>query len=412
VRIRLFDPAVHPRFDDLPWDRDLAEWSDPRLVDLPAGLHRHVVRFIDERGQYYALKELPERLAQREYRLLRTMNDRGLPVVAAVALVDRRASGQAVLVTRYLDYALPYRRLFRTDRSADVSTVLVESLATLLARLHNAGFFWGDASLSNALFRRDSDYLSAFALDTETGELHSRLTAGQRSLDIETAVVNVAGGLCDLAAAGELPEQVDPFDTATRLGESYERIWDEIHGPSTYDPENPMGLEQRLDRLHEMGFDVREAVITTDGDDGGYVFEPSAIEDGYHRRQLLATTGITAREHQARRLVGMIEVFRTELESRRGRRVALEEAGRRWRLEVFDPVIDAVPRDAAMKLERAQLFLELVDHARHAPRDDGGEVDRAGSREHGSDLIDVARHAATTLLDARPDERATPVERS
>lgn len=407
MRIRLFDPAIHPRFDDLPWDCSLEDWSDARLIDLPVGLHRHVVRFIDVRGQYYALKELPERLAQREYRLLRTMNDRGLPVVAAVALVDGRASGQAVLVTRYLDYALPYRRLFHADRSAEVSTVLVESLATLLARLHNAGFFWGDASLSNALFRRDGDYLSAFALDTETGELHRRLTAGQRVLDIETAVVNVAGGLCDLAAAGELPDQVDPFETATRLGESYDRIWDEIHGPSTYDPGDPTRLEQRLGRLHDMGFDVREAVITTDGDDGGYVFEPSAIEDGYHRRQLLATTGITAREHQARRLVGMIEVFRSELESRRSHRVALDEAGHRWRLEVFDPVIDAVPREAAVKLERAQLFLELVDHARYGGHGDGDGEDDDDRR---TDLIDVARHAGTTLLAARPDERTMPVE--
>ena len=66
MRIRLFDPAVHPRFDDFAWDRPLEDWTDPRLVDLPAGLHRHVVRFVEVSGQYYALKELPERLAQRE----------------------------------------------------------------------------------------------------------------------------------------------------------------------------------------------------------------------------------------------------------------------------------------------------------------------------------------------------------
>lgn len=399
MRIRLFDPAVHPRFDDLPWDRPLGEWTDRRLVDLPVGLHRHVVRFLDVHGQYYALKELPERLAQREYRLLRTMNDRVLPVVAAVAVVDERASGQAVLITRYLDYALPYRQLFRADRAADLSTVLVESLATLLARLHNAGFFWGDASLSNALFRRDGDYLSAFALDTETGELHRRLTDGQRSLDIETAVVNVAGGLCDLAAADELPDVVDPFDTATRLGEAYERIWEELHGPSIYDPADPTNLEQRLDRLHDMGFGVREAVITPAADDDGYVFEPSAIEDGYHRRQLFATTGIVAREHQARRLIGMVQVFRTEMESRRGNRVALDEAGHRWRLEVFDPVIDAVPSEDAAKLERAQLFLEVLDHAR---------LERHGDAPGDADLVDAARRVAATLLDARPDERTLP----
>ena len=391
MRIRLFDPAVHPRFDDLPWDVDLADWEHPALVDLPVGLHRHVVRFLDLDGQYYALKELPQRLAAREYRLLRTLNDQGLPVVAAVALVDDRPSGQGVIVTRYLNYALPYRHLFRSDDSAQVTTVLVESLATLLARLHNAGFYWGDASLSNALFRRDGDYLSAFALDTETGELHGRLTSGQRALDLDTAVVNVAGGLCDLAAAGELPAHVDPFETADRLAESYERIWNEIHGPSTYDPTDPSDLERRLDRLHDMGFDVREAVITSQADSDGFVFEPSTIEDGYHRRQLLEVTGITAREHQARRLLDHVTSYRSDLEQSERRRVPLDEAGHRWRTEVFDPALAAVPRDRVGKLERAQLFLELVDFS-----------DVQG---HRGDLVDAAGGYSTTVLADRPDER-------
>lgn len=391
MRIRLFDPAVHPRFDDLPWDVDLADWNHPNLVDLPVGLHRHVVRFLDLDGQYYALKELPERLAAREYRLLRTMNDRGLPVVAAVAVVDDRSSGQGVIVTRYLNYALPYRQLFRSDDSVQVSTVLVESLATLLARLHNAGFFWGDASLSNALFRRDGDYLSAFALDTETGELHGSLTSGQRALDLDTAVVNVAGGLCDLAAAGELPDHVDPFETADQLSVSYHRIWNEIHGPSTYDPADPADLEQRLDRLHDMGFDVREAVITSESGGDGLVFEPSAIEDGYHRRQLLQVTGITAREHQARRLLDLVTSYRSDVERSQRRRVSLDEAGHRWRTEVFDPALAAVPRDRVGKLERAQLFLELVDFS-----------DLQG--RHG-DLVDAAGGYSSTVLAERLDER-------
>jgi hypothetical protein len=140
-----------------------------------------------------------------------------LPVVRAVGLVEDRAGMDSVLITRFLNYALPYRYLFREWGGGDPSDDLVRSLAGLLARLHLVGFYWGDCSLSNALFRRDATRLSAYALDTETGELHHRLTDGQRMHDIEIAVENVAGGLFDLAAAGFMPETVDPFDVVERL---------------------------------------------------------------------------------------------------------------------------------------------------------------------------------------------------
>ena len=47
-------------------------------------------------------------------------------------------------------------------------------------RLHLAGFFWGDCSLSNTLFRRDAGALAAYLVDAETGELHPTLSDGLR----------------------------------------------------------------------------------------------------------------------------------------------------------------------------------------------------------------------------------------
>ena len=44
-------------------------------------------------------------------------------------------------------------------------------------RIHLAGFFWGDCSLSNALFRRDAGALCGRLVDAETGELHDRAVA-------------------------------------------------------------------------------------------------------------------------------------------------------------------------------------------------------------------------------------------
>ena len=68
---RLVARTGHPDFLDLPWEEPLEEWSSQRLVEVSRGIGRHVVRFVDYDGALYALKELPERLARREYRLLR-----------------------------------------------------------------------------------------------------------------------------------------------------------------------------------------------------------------------------------------------------------------------------------------------------------------------------------------------------
>ncbi len=55
------------------------------------------------------------------------------------------------------------------------ATRLVDALAVLLVRLHNVGFYWGDVSLSNTLFRRDAGEFAAYLVDAETA--NSRATA-------------------------------------------------------------------------------------------------------------------------------------------------------------------------------------------------------------------------------------------
>ena len=272
---------------------------------------------------------------------------------------------------------------------------LVESIATLLARLHTAGFYWGDCSLSNALFRRDELHLSAYALDTETGELHEQMSSGQRRADVELAVVNIAGGLADLAAGGQLPDTVDPFEVAPQISTTYDQIWDELHGSSTYDPRDPAALEARLDRLHDLGFGVSEAVITDAGESGAFVFRPSAIVGGYHRRELVELTGIVAREHQAHRLLDDIGRFRAELETDSDIRLPVRQVGHRWLTERYDPVLAALPSEVAGKLERPQLYIEVLDH--HALHT-ADEPDREG-------LVRAAQRYATEVLARRRHER-------
>jgi hypothetical protein len=53
----------------LPWAEPLEAWRDERLVDIrQRGISSHVVRFVSDDGELYALKSISERLARREYR--------------------------------------------------------------------------------------------------------------------------------------------------------------------------------------------------------------------------------------------------------------------------------------------------------------------------------------------------------
>src|SRR5258705_2251537 len=106
----IFVRPGHPDFLDLPWHLPLARWSEvcDRLVPLEQGLSRHEVRFVSYGGAVYAFKELPWRAAEREYQLLRDLEERRLPAVVAAGHARARTEGDegskfSVLITRYLD---------------------------------------------------------------------------------------------------------------------------------------------------------------------------------------------------------------------------------------------------------------------------------------------------------------------
>src|SRR5882672_4969589 len=173
----------HPDFIDLPWHLPLAAWegATERQVEMERGLSRHQVVFVEYGPAIYALKELPPAGAEREYTLLRGMEDRRLPAVTAAGHARARVEGpdggeNGVLITRYLDGSLPYRTLFMNQGLERYRDRLLDAMAGLLVRLHLAGFYWGDCSLSNTLFRRDAGELQAYMVDAETSDQHEKLS--------------------------------------------------------------------------------------------------------------------------------------------------------------------------------------------------------------------------------------------
>jgi hypothetical protein len=355
-----------PSFADLPWHLPLIEWQSDRLVEVARGLHRHIVVFVNYDGALYALKELPERLARREYGLLRRLADHSVSVVQAVGVVSRRTPGadlEAVLITRYLDFSLPYRALFAGRGTPELREHLLDALAGLLVRLHLAGFFWGDCSLSNTLFRRDAGALAAYLVDAETGEMHAQLSDGQRQLDLELAELHVAGELMDLEAAEvDLPGNLDPIETAAEVRRRYEGLYSAVTDEEVFAPSESYRIEDRLRRLNELGFDVEEIDLVGEGETRRLRLNPQVVEPGHHRRRLLMMTALDVQENQARRLLNDVAGYRVYLERTAGAPVPESVAAYRWLHEVFLPATEAIPAALRGKREPAELFHEILDH--------------------------------------------------
>jgi tRNA A-37 threonylcarbamoyl transferase component Bud32 len=398
ARLQLVARAGHPTFLDLPWDRPLAEWEGGRLVEVVRGISRHVVRFVDYDGRLYALKELPDRYAQREYRLLRELTEDSMPVVTPVGVVDRRGGDlDSVLITRHLDFSIPYRALFADHGAPDLRSTLLNAIAELMVRLHLAGFAWGDCSLSNTLFRRDAGGLSAYLVDAETGERHPSLTDGQREYDLMTAEENIVGELYDLTAelGGVLPSGIDPIDTAADGRRRYEALWDELTREDVIGPGEQFRIEERLRRFNDLGFDVEEIELVPTPEGYHLRLDPHLVEPGHHRRRLQMLTGLDAQENQARRMLGDLAGFRARLEQEEGRPPPESVAAYRWRAEVFEPAVAAVPAELWNKRQAAELFHELLEHRWLLSERRGADVG----------LDAAVRSYVDDVLTRMPDER-------
>ena len=349
----------------LPWTQPLEEWQDPRLVEIrQRGISRHIVRFVADNGELYALKAINEKLARREYRLLRKLAELGVPAVHVVGVVvDRGEDMDAILVTRFLDYSTTYRAVFSSQRGGPPTDRLLDALVELLVRLHLAGFFWGDCSLSNTLFRYDAGTLEAYLVDAETSEMHPTLTTGQRNYDVELAEERVYGELLDLQAGELLSPDVDPLEIAAELPPRYALLWDELTREELLHPDDQrFRIANRLRRLNELGFDVDEVELISTPDGNRLRLRTRVAESGHHSRQLFLRTGLTAEENQARRLLNDIASYRAYLEQQRGHPVSEMVAASQWLGDVYDPVIAAIPAELGGRLPPAEIFHEILEH--------------------------------------------------
>jgi len=361
--LRLRDPS--PGLLALPWLEPLAEWdaTEVPLRDVPVGPSRHLVRFVETDGRLWALKELPQRVALKEYGVLRALEARALPAVRPAGLVVQPQDDNAILVTRYLSRSWQYRRLLmriplemRKHRER-----LLDAMASLLVDLHRNGVFWGDCSLANTLFSRDGQTLQAWLVDAETSEIHPTLTDGQRGHDIDILVENVAGGLMDLAARLDQPPEVhdDLMAEAAGIADRYQALWDVLHAEPTVSLDDRYEIESQVRRLHELGFAVDEVTLRPTGDGTGTLrLKVAVAARRFHATQLHDLTGLSVGEGQARILLGDLRAYQ-------GRRdnADLPEAfvAHRWMDDVMRPGMERAHVAVGGLGDPVQAYCDLLE---------------------------------------------------
>ena len=308
--------AVDPALLDLPWDIPLEEWPSSLLAALPRGISRHIVRFVNLSGRVLAVKEIGETVAHHEYDILRALSRLDAPSVDPVAVITGRIGR----------------------------------------------------------FRRDAGEFAAYLVDAETGELHPKLTPGQREYDVDLARTNIIGELMDLQAGGYFPMDADPIDVGDRIRTQYDLLWNEVTAEEYLPNDQRQYLvSERIRRLNDLGFDVAELHMASDDAGEHLVIQPKVVDAGHHNRKFMRLTGMDVGEHQARRLLGDIDAWRA---THGMQDVPLEQAAHEWLTDVFAPVVRAIPRELAGKLEPAQLYHEYLEHRWYMAQQVGHDVSR------------------------------------
>ncbi len=314
------------------------------MVVLPKGISRHEVRFFEYPGAIYVVKELSQRAAQQDYRVLRALESLGMPAVTPVGLVegrhpDRHAEQSAALITLYEPFSFSYRELLAGAGFGPRRGQMLNAFAQLLVQLHLNGVYWGDCSLSNVLYRFDAEAIETIMVDAETAAIYpdGELSDGQRREDLDIMIINVAGGMADIAA--QMGRDIDEADLGLGedIAERYQALWDELQSEDVIGSDERYRIEDRIGRLNDLGFDVEEVDLVPT--EGGSQLRVQLRVGGrsFHSSRLKALTGIEALEQQARQILSDLYYYQAthHHHSATGKSIVAIQ----WRATVFEPML-------------------------------------------------------------------------
>ncbi len=357
-----------PQMLDLPWHVPLESWRQacPRFVEVQAGNSRHTVVFISYDEAVFALKKLPLPTAEKEYRNLKWLESRNLPAVRpaglALPLSSENGLEQAILITRFLEFSLPYLHLFRRSTASLSKDTLLDSLVSLLVQLHLQKFYWGDCSLSNVLFRRDAGRLQSYLVDAETAEAHDSLSEVMRQHDLEIASENLGGDLMDLQALGTINSGIQPEQLVGDLLDRYKRLWDELNEAVYIQPGKAFQIESRIRRLHDMGFSIGEILLEPTELGNRLQFKVTVTDRQYHHNLLYSLAGLSAGEEQARALLNDLAQYKAVLAARFNRSIPQSVAAFHWLTECFQPVQKILTQGLGADFDAIEGYCDVLVH--------------------------------------------------
>jgi hypothetical protein len=381
--------SENPNFLDLRWDLPLSNWTGivPNLEEVPKGLTRHPVVFINYSGDLFALKEMPPDLAGDEFERLLRVEELHLPVVSPVGhVLTRTAQGKfSVLITRYLERSLPYRMLFMRSSLERYREHLLDAISGLLVQLHLAGVFWGDCSLSNTLFRRDAGKLQAYLVDAETMEIHpGHLLPALRFQDLQIMEENINAEIGDLRASGLLYGRVPgaPSEALADIGGyirlRYQLLWEEITHEDIINPGEHFRIQERIRALNDLGFSVGEVELVGKDGAGQLRLRIAVTDRNFHRDQLQGLTGLDAEEMQARKMMNEILELKATLSQTQNQSVPISVAAYYWLNHMYQPTLDQLKLIIDDHTDLAELYCQVLEHkwflSEEAQRDVGHQV--------------------------------------
>ncbi len=356
-----------PDFSNLPWNLHLPEWQAvySQIEKLPQGPSRHPVIFVNISGTIFALKEMPGGVAEKEYHLLRRIEELRQPAVTPVGFVeiDSPNDRRSFLITRYLDFSIPFRNLFIGNRLVRYREHLLDALAGLMVQLHLADIYWGDCSLSNCLFRRDAGALRAYLVDAETTEIFpEEISPILRHHDLEIMEENINGELADLTTDSHLSTDIPYSDTGAYIRLRYQRLWEVITREDIIEPLEHYRIQERIRALNDLGFSVGDVELlkTLVGDQ--LRLRIVVTDRNFHHDQLLTLTGIEAEEGQARKMMNEIQELKATLSQRNNRSTPLSAAAYHWQSTIYDPTIEKLRPFVKEDFDTAELYCQILEH--------------------------------------------------
>jgi len=362
-----------PSFNEFPWELPINDWPKDviPMEEVEHGISRHPVIFINYYDRLYALKELPNNLAKIEYELLRIMIEHQLPCVKPIGYVtiNKGSNQSSVLFTQYLDGSLPYRSLFINKAVKQYQKHVLDAISGLLVQLHSNGFYWGDCSLSNILFRRDAGALQAYLVDAETSEYHlPPLSPVLRYHDLEIMADNITGELIDLQMSDSLAFTYPIQQTGPYIQQRYRSLWEEISREDIFSQSELYRVDERIRNLNSLGFSVKDIKLIK-VDQGDILKLRIFVSDrNFHRKQLLELTGLYAEDMQAQQIINEIFELKAKMAQTNNPEITLEFVANFWLEQVYKPIfaklqsfVDTNP-DYTGIVDFLELYCQVLEH--------------------------------------------------